>query len=869
MAFAILTQGRRSTALVAFWLTALTSWPHAAEGATTADPASATPAGSATTQTVSQPARPSAAPGRQDRRVYGARLSPHWFADNSRFWYRNDLPGGKWQFVAVDAAQGARKPAFDHAAVAQHLAGGAQADRLPIEDLQYGEDGQTLFLAGREHSYRLNLTTGKLEEAPLADPAPGKGLLATREPRPSRRTGPESEVRFVNRLDEAVSIFWLDDQGARRPYGKIEPGAQRVQHTYAGHCWLAADGRGEVLAVFEAASRPDVAIIDGRAPRGRPAREGAATERDDSTGPRSSPDGKWAAYLKDDNVFIHRAPGAEEIQLSHDGSSSNYYSALTWSPDSKTVIAWRVELGERKPVFLVRSSPPTGGRAELEKRPYAQAGDRFSRYELNLFQLESFEQRKPAVDRFEHEWETPRLHWSRDQSHFSYRQVDRGHQRLRVIEVDPKSGAVRNLIDETSKTFIWTAHTESLRMELVNWLERTDELIYLSERDGWRHLYLVDGRGGGIVHQITHGDWVVRGIEFIDEPARQICFSAGGRNADQDPYYLHFYRVNFDGSGLVALTEGDGTHAIEFSPDRHYLIDTWSRVDAAPVHQLRRVADGQALCLLERADTSELEASGWVAPEAFAAKGRDGKTEIFGLIHRPAHLDPAKKHPVIEYIYAGPQGSYVPKSFSAVDRFETLTSLGFVVVQIDGMGTANRSKAFHDVCFKNLKDAGFADRILWLQAAAAKYPYLDLSRVGIYGNSAGGQNAAAAVLFHPEFYKAAVASCGCHDNRLDKASWNEQWMGFMPPEQIWSKSPENWYAQSSNIENAYRLEGKLFLIVGEMDTNVPPESTLRLADALIRAGKDFDLLVIPNGGHGMGGAYGERRMVEFFRRHLL
>jgi dipeptidyl aminopeptidase/acylaminoacyl peptidase len=191
------------------------------------------------------------------------------------------------------------------------------------------------------------------------------------------------------------------------------------------------------------------------------------------------------------------------------------------------------------------------------------------------------------------------------------------------------------------------------------------------------------------------------------------------------------------------------------------------------------------------------------------------------------------------------------------------------VVKIDGMGTANRSKAFHDVCYKNLKDGGFADRILWMKAAAAKYSQMDITRVGVYGNSAGGQNAAAAVLFHPEFYKAAVASCGCHDNRMDKASWNEQWMGYLAPDKIWSKSSDNWYSQCSNIDNAHRLQGKLFLIVGEMDTNVPPESTMRLVDALVRARKDFELLVIPNGGHGMGGAYGQRRMEDFFVRHLL
>jgi dipeptidyl aminopeptidase/acylaminoacyl peptidase len=274
---------------------------------------------------------------------------------------------------------------------------------------------------------------------------------------------------------------------------------------------------------------------------------------------------------------------------------------------------------------------------------------------------------------------------------------------------------------------------------------------------------------------------------------------------------------------------------------------------------LRRVADGGLVCKFEEADIAELKAGGWRTPEVFVAKGRDGKTDIWGIICRPRDFDPAKKYPVIEDIYAGPQDSYVPKSFSLLGRFTSLANLGFIVVQIDGMGTANRSKAFHDVCWKNLKDAGFPDRILWHQAVAAKYPYYDITRVGIFGTSAGAQSAAGALLFHPEFYQAAVANSGCHDNRMDKASWNEQWMGYPVGPQ---------YAECSNIENAGKLRGHLMLVVGGIDDNVPPESTYRFVDALIKASKDFDLLVVPNGGHGAGGEYGERRLRDFFLRHL-
>jgi dipeptidyl-peptidase 4 len=800
------------------------------------------------------------------RGIYRASITPHWFADNTRSWYRNNLADGAREFILVDAGRGTRERAFDHQAVARQLGNRTDPMRLPVHSLRFSDDGQRIVLVGHDTSWTLDVETGVLQEAPSSAAGFTDGLTPQGQLRPTTRTGPESEISFDNRLDREVEVFWLNTEGQRQSYGTIEPRARKVQHTFGGHVWLIVNDQGDTLAVFEAGDRPDVAVLDDTLEerRGSPP---APRERARPDSSDRSPDGRWAAAVRQHNVFIRNDDGGE-FQLTTDGHEDDSYSRLAWAPDSKTLIAWRIAPGDRKQVHLVRSSPEGGGRAQLESRPYALPGDRFPRFELNLFDVASRNQTRPEMDRFEHQWLSPRLRWNRDNTRFTYLQVDRGHQRLRVIEVIPATGAVRNIIDERSETFIWTAHTEDLRLDLVNWLEQTDEIIYVSERDGWRHLYLIDIPAAS-TRQITSGDWVVRGIERVDEDARQIWFSAGGRNPDQDPYFLHHYRVNFDGTDLVALTGGNGTHSIEFSPDRNHIINTWSRVDAPPVIELRRTSDGSLVCQLEQADISELITGGWTAPEPFVAKGRDGETDIYGLIHRPRDLDPTRLYPVIESIYAGPQGSFVPKSFSPANRFESLTDLGFIVVQIDGMGTANRSKAFHDVCHKNLKDGGFPDRILWMQAAARKYPYMDLARVGIYGNSAGGQNAAAAVLFHPEFYKAAVASCGCHDNRMDKASWNEQWMGYMPPDKLWDNSPDNWYSASSNIDNAHRLQGNLFLIVGEMDTNVPPESTLRLVDALIRADKDFDLLVIPNGGHGMGGSYGQRRMRNFFVRLLL
>jgi dipeptidyl aminopeptidase/acylaminoacyl peptidase len=412
------------------------------------------------------------------------------------------------------------------------------------------------------------------------------------------------------------------------------------------------------------------------------------------------------------------------------------------------------------------------------------------------------------------------------------------------------------LINETSPTFIHYSG-KYYRHDL----DESREIIWASERDGWNHLWLYDAASGKVKNQITKGEWVVRGVSFVDEKKREIVFQASGLEQG-DPYFIHYYRINLDGTGLVRLTSGNGNHEASFSPDNAYFVDIWSRVDEAPVSVLRRSSDGSQVMVLEKADISRLLSTGIRLPEPFAAKGRDGITDIWGIIIRPVNFSPDKKYPVIEYIYAGPHSSFVPKSFRPFfGEMQQLAELGFIVVQIDGMGTSNRSKAFHDVCWKNIKDAGFPDRIAWIKAAASKYPYMDTSRVGIYGGSAGGQNAAGAVLFHPDFYKAAVAACGCHDNRMDKMWWNEQWMG-------WPVGKE--YAESSNVENAWRLQGKLLLINGEMDNNVDPASTEQLVNALIKAKKEFEYVFVPGARHiSNGGDYGNRKRRDFFVKNLL
>jgi dipeptidyl-peptidase-4 len=526
-----------------------------------------------------------------------------------------------------------------------------------------------------------------------------------------------------------------------------------------------------------------------------------------------------------------------------------------WAPGFGHVVAWEVEPAQRHPVHLVESSPRDRIEPKLVTLDYLKPGDRIERRWPRLFTRAGVE---VPVDRtlFAEPWSIDRLRWAADGSSFTFLYNQRGHQVLRLVEVDAATGRARTVVEEISPTFVDYAHKVWMR-----WLSDR-QFVWMSERDGWNHLYRIDTWPEGGMRPITSGRWMVRGVEHVDEPGRTLVVRALGLTPGEDPYHEHFLRVPIDGGEPVRLTHGDGTHELTWSPDRRWYVDTFSRVDLPPVHELRRAEDGKLVCELGRADAAALVAAGWTWPERFVARGRDGETEIHGVIWRPrgSAADPTPR-PVVEDIYAGPQGFHVPKAFAVGHRQRSLADAGFVVVAIDGMGTNWRGKAFHDVCWKNLRDAGFPDRVAWLQAAAAERPWLDLSRVGIIGGSAGGQNALRGLLDFPDVYSVAVADCGCHDNRMDKIWWNELWMGWPVDEA---------YERSSNVVDAHRLEGKLMLIVGELDRNVDPASTLQVSAALVRAGRDHELVVIPGAGHGAAETpYGSMKRLAFLRRHLL
>ena len=614
------------------------------------------------------------------------------------------------------------------------------------------------------------------------------------------------------------------------------------------------------------------ATIDGLAVRCTIA-DSACTKFESPTrqqGPIKSPDGKREALIVNYNLAVRAVDAKEPVVLSTDGSEGNYYNArsIVWSPDSTKIAVYRVRAGYKREVRYIESSPEDQVQPKFSSIVYAKPGDVLDLEQPVLFDVASGRQINVDNALFPNPYELSDPVWRKDSKAFTFEYNQRGHQVYRVIEVDANGKPRAVISDEPATFFSYRNANGSLADSGRRYRYDVNdgrEIIWMSERDGWSHLYLYDGATGSVKNQITKGEFVVRAVQRVDESNRQIWFSAGGTHAGKDPYFASYYRINFDGSGLTELTTNDANHNVSFSVDGQLYVDNYSRLDLPPILEVRKSADNGVVATVERGDISELAKTGWQPPEVFTAKGRDGKTDIWGVIVRPTNFDPSRKYPVIENIYAGPQGSFVPKSFLAYSNMMAQAEIGFIVVQIDGMGTSNRSKAFHDVAWKNLGDAGFPDRIFWHKAVAEKYQWYDITRVGIYGGSAGGQNSLGGLLFHPEFYKAAVSYAGCHDNRMDKIWWNEQWMGWPIGAQ---------YSASSNVDNAYRLQGDLLLVVGEMDTNVDPSSTMQVVHQLIKHNKNFDLLVIPGANHGAGrsdryAAYGDHKRYDFFVRHLL
>ncbi|MGH9410296.1 MAG: DPP IV N-terminal domain-containing protein [Vicinamibacterales bacterium] len=597
-----------------------------------------------------------------------------------------------------------------------------------------------------------------------------------------------------------------------------------------------------------------------------------------------SPDGTRTAYIKDWNLWVRDVATGSETQLTTDGVENDGYATdnagweksdraiLLWSPDSKKIATFQQDQRNDGDMYVVHTAV---GHPTLESWKYPLPGDKnvttIARVVIDVdgrkvirFTMPPDQHRSTLCDNIAcrgSAWSD--VYWSPDSTHVAFVSTSRDHRQENLRVADAATGDVRDVYEEKVPTFFESGNGT------VNWrsLPNSNEFLWFSERDNWGQLYLYDLTTGKLKNQITTGDGNVTQVLHVDEKNRAIYFLAVGKEKGRDPYYSFLYRIGFDGRNMQLLTPEDATHDVTLSPDAKYFVDSYSTQQTPPVAVLRDATNGKEIMLLEKADISRLEATGWKPPQTIVVKARDGQTDLYGLMYTPTNLDRSKEYPIINHIYPGPQtGSVGGRTFNpARGDAQALAELGFVVVEIDGMGTPWRSKKFHEAYYGNMGDNTLPDQVTAMKQLAQKYPWIDLDRAGIYGHSGGGFATADAMFRSPDFFKVGIAESGNHDNRDYEDDWAEKWMPLLTPE------TEKPYADSANQNIAKHLKGHLLLAHGTIDNNVPPYNTLLVVDALIKANKDFDLLMLPNERHGYAddSNYMTRRRWDYFVRYLL
>jgi dipeptidyl-peptidase-4 len=590
-----------------------------------------------------------------------------------------------------------------------------------------------------------------------------------------------------------------------------------------------------------------------------------------------SPDHRWAAYIRSHNLYVRDVSTGTTLQLTNDGAPEDDYAtplpslrelvdqgtedirqrpAVFWSPDSSKLVSYKIDSRNAGRFTSLQFVPSGQLRPKAFTYVYPLPGEVLPKAEpivFDLFTMKRIDVKTPPLDLpFQG---GPSFEWLPDGARFYYDHSSRGYKSLELRVVDAETGEQKILLKEESDKYVDPGET------VFRFVEGTGEIISSSDRDGWNHLYLWSNTGQ-LENQITRGPWEVRQIAHIDAKNRIVYFLAGGREANEDPYQTRLYSVRLDGTDLKLLSTENANHTVSISPNGNFFVDSYSRPDLPGESVLRRIKDNSEVRVLEKAAADGLLKTGWKFPVPFRGKGEDGSTDLYGLMWLPSNFDRAKKYPVIEQVYTGPQGFFVPKTFVGAVRGseQSMAELGFVVVMVDGRGTIGRSRAFHQFSYHNL-GGSFADHVVMIKQMAAKYPYLDLNRVGIYGTSAGGYGSTHAMLAFPDFYKVCVSISGDHDPRLDKAWWNEVYQGYPVGED---------YIEQSNVTMAGRLKGHLLLEHGDIDDNVHPVESMRMVDALMRANKNFDMFLVPNMFHGEGGnLYVIRRRWDYFVHNLL
>ena len=589
-----------------------------------------------------------------------------------------------------------------------------------------------------------------------------------------------------------------------------------------------------------------------------------------------SPNKRWAAFVKDYNLYLRDVSTGTELQVTHDGAAAWDYAtplpslrvmvdqgteevkqpaAVFWSPDSSKLLTYRIDSRNSGRFTSLQFVPPDQLRPKTYTYVYPLPGEVLAKAQPIIFEIQSGKRIDVAASIELPFQDGPGFDWFPDSKSFYYDDDERGYKTKELRVVDAATGEQKVLVREHSDTYVDPGETS------YHFVEGSGEILWTSERDGWDHLYLYS-KTGQLESQITQGSWVVRQVEHVDEKNRRVYFSASGREKNEDPYQTHLYSVGFDGKGLQSLSPENANHSVNFSPDGSFFVDSYSRPDLPGKAALRRSKDGSEVRVLETSDASELAKTGWKPAEPFQGKATDGTTDLYGLIWRPSTFDAAKKYPIVEFVYTGPQSFFVPKTFGGNFWLQSMAELGFVVVMVDGRGTTGRSRAFHEFSYRNLGGA-FEDHVAMIKQMADRYPYMDVTRVGIYGTSAGGYGAAHAMLAFPQFYRVGVSTSGDHDARLDKAWWNELYQGYPVQDD---------YVAQSNVTMADKLEGHLLLVHGDIDDNVHPVETMRFVDALMKANKNFDMLFVPNMYHGESGEhamYLVRRRWDYFVQYLL
>jgi len=591
----------------------------------------------------------------------------------------------------------------------------------------------------------------------------------------------------------------------------------------------------------------------------------------------ASPSKEWIAFVKESNLYVRYVPTGELVQLTRDGEPGWEYASeiaslrpmvaqgtenpkqrpgVFWSPDSSKLITYRMDTRNAGRFTNLQFVPPGQLRPRAFSVVYPLPGETLPKAEPIIFDVRKGKRIDVKTDPLEMQFQGgPEFDWFPESKGLYYEHSERGEKSIELRTVDAETGEQKVVIREKSDSYVDPGETFS------RFLQDSGEVLWSSERDGWNHLYLYNQKSGELKNQITQGPWVVRQIVDVDEKSHRVYFLANGREKDEDPYQTHLYTVGLDGKGLTLLTPEDSNHTVSMSPDHLYFVDNASRPDLPGQSVLRNAKDGSQVRVLEQTDVSEVLQTGWKYPSPFHGKAKDGKTDLYGLIWRPSNFDPAKTYPIIEMAYTGPQAYFVPKTFGAAIRtLQSVAELGFVVVMVDGRGTTGRSRAFHEFSYHNLGGA-FEDHVAMIQQMAAQNSYMDITRVGIFGTSAGGYGAAHAMLVFPDFYKVCVSISGDHDARLDKAWWNELYQGYPVGSD---------YAEQSNVTLADKLQGHLLIVHGDIDDNVHVVETMRFADALMKANKNFDMLIVPNMYHGEGGnLYLVRRRWDYFVKYLL